>query len=191
MDDCIKATKVFIERSRKITKAQEAVLEAQAKLAKKEEALEDGLKRLNSLQQEADGLSEQPPPPTAPDFARELAELRACVQALQVERDDLRAEVARQNVEGRQRNARSLAVPSPDLVMGDNSVQFRSARNSSSVMETSSTKQIRVSSRTVAAKYGLRGIRVGEASHPGPRASPRNTFTRDLSSVSGALVCPR
>ena len=78
----------------------------------------------------ADGLSEQPPPPAAP------AELRACVQALQVERDDLRAEVARQNVEGRPRNARSLAVPSPDLVMGDNSVQFRSARNSSSVMET-------------------------------------------------------
>ena len=50
--------------------------------------------------------------------------------------DDLRAEVARQNVEGRPRNARSLAVPSPDLVMGDNSVQFRSACNSSSVMET-------------------------------------------------------
>ena len=145
VDDRIKATKMFIERSRKrvdsvreeITKAQEAVLEAQAKLAKEEEALEDGLKRLNSLQQEADGLSEQPPPPAAPaDFARELAELRACVQALQVERDDLRAEVARQNVEGRPRNARSLAVPSPDLVMGDNSVQFRSARNSSSVMET-------------------------------------------------------
>ena len=117
--------------------------EAQAKLTKEEEALEHGLKRLNSLQQEADGLSEQPPPPTVPaDFARELAELRACVQALQVERDDLRAEVARQNVEGRPRNARSLAVPSPDLVMGDNSMQspsvlaIRSGRNSSSVMET-------------------------------------------------------
>ena len=27
---------------------------------------EDGLKRLNSLQQEVDGLSEQPPPPAAP-----------------------------------------------------------------------------------------------------------------------------
>ena len=132
VEDRIKATKMFIERSRKrvdsvreeITKAQEAVLEGQAKLTKEEEALEDGLKRLNSLQQQAHGLSEQPPPPTAPaDFARELAELRACVQALQVERDDLRAEVARQNVEGRQRNARSLAVPSPDLVMGDNSMQ--------------------------------------------------------------------
>ena len=151
VDDRIKATKMFIERSRKrvdsvgeeVTKAQEAVLEAQAKLTKEEEALEDGLKRLNSLQQEADGLPEQPPPPTAPaDFARELAKLRACVQALQVERDDLRAEVARQNVEGRSRKARSLAVPSPDLVMGDNSMQspsvlaIRSSRNSSSVMET-------------------------------------------------------
>ena len=80
VDDRIKATKMFIKKSRKrvdsvreeITKAQEAVLEAQAKLTKEEEALEDGLKRLNSLQQEADGLSEQPPPPTAPaDFARE------------------------------------------------------------------------------------------------------------------------
>ena len=91
VDDRIKATKMFIERWRKrvdsvreeITKAQEAVLEAQAKkLTQEEEALEDGLKRLNSLQKEADGLSEQPPPPTAfADFARELAELRACVQA--------------------------------------------------------------------------------------------------------------
>ena len=149
VDDRIKATKMFIERSRKrvhsvreeITKAQEVVLEAQAKLTKEEEALEGGLKRLNSLQ---DGLSEQPPPPLAApaDFAREVAELRACVQALQVERDDLRAEVARQNVEGRPRNARSLAVPSPDLVMRDNSMQspsvlaIRSGRNSSSVMET-------------------------------------------------------
>ena len=75
-------------------------------------------------------------------ISQELAELRACVQALQVERDVLRAEVARQNVEGRPRNARSLAVPSPDLVMGDNSVQshsvlaIRSGRNPSSVMET-------------------------------------------------------
>ena len=151
VDDRINSTKMFIERSRKrvdsvgeeVTKAQEAVLEAQAKLTKEEEALEDGLKRLNSLQQEADGLPEQPPPPAAPaDFARELAKLRACVQALQVERDDLRAEVARQNVEGRPRKARSLAVPSPDLVMGDNSMQspsvlaIRSSRNSSSVMET-------------------------------------------------------
>ena len=103
---------------RSITKAQEAVLEAQTKLAGKEEELEEELKRRNSLQQEADGLSEQPPPLAVPDFARELAELRACVQPLQVERDDLRAEVARQNVEGRPRNVKSLAVPSPDFVMG-------------------------------------------------------------------------
>ena len=149
--DRTKATKMFIERSRKrvdsvreeITKAQAAVLEAQAKLTKEEEALEDGLKRLNSLQHEADGLSEQGPPPTVPaDFAREWAELRTCVQALQAEEDDLRAEVARQNVEGRPENARSLTVPSPDLLMGDSSVQshsvlaIRSCRNPSSVMET-------------------------------------------------------
>ena len=80
-----------------IIEAQVVVLEVQGKLIKEEEALEDGLKRLNSLQQEADGLSEQQPPPTVPaDFARELAELRACVQALHLERDDLRAEVAKQ-----------------------------------------------------------------------------------------------
>ena len=104
-----------------ITMAQAAVLEAQAKLTKEEEAWED-LKRLNSVTR-GGCLSEQQPPPTVPaDFARELAELRACVQALQVERD-LRAEVAKQNVEGRSRNARSLAVPSPDFVMGDNLVQ--------------------------------------------------------------------
>ena len=81
--DRIQATKMFIERSRKrvdsareeITKAQAAVLEAQAKLTKEEEPLEDGLQRLISLQQEADGLSEQQPPPTAQvDFAHELAQ---------------------------------------------------------------------------------------------------------------------
>ena len=139
--------KMFIERSRK----QEAVLEAQAKLAKEEAALEDGLKRLNSLQQEADGLTEQPAAPA--DFARELAELRACVQALQVERDDFRAE------EGR---PRSRAAPSPDLVMGDNSVQFRSARTSSSVMETlepSFQSDVAEWHRSISAKYGLRVIR--------------------------------
>ena len=91
---------MFIERSRKrvdsvreeITKAQAAVLEAPAKLTKEEEALEDDLKRLSALQQEADGLSQQQPPPTAAaGFAKELAELRACVQALQSERNHLRA----------------------------------------------------------------------------------------------------
>ena len=50
-----------------------------------------------------------------------------------------RAEVARQNVEGRSRNARSLAVPSPDLVMGNNLVQslaIRSGHNPSSVNDS-------------------------------------------------------
>ena len=70
-------------------------------------------------------------------------------KALQVERDDLR-----EDVEGRPRNARSLAVPSPDLVMGDNSMQspsvlaIRSGCNSS-IVGPSLTNQIRVSSRTI------------------------------------------
>ena len=57
MDDRVKATKMFIERSRKrvdsvreeITKAQEAVLEAVSQLTTEEEALEDGLKRLRRM----------------------------------------------------------------------------------------------------------------------------------------------
>ena len=196
-------TKMFIERSRKrVDSVREEIT-----MAQEAKRLEDGSKRLNSLEQEADGLSEQPPPPTAPaDFARELAELRACVQALQVERDDLRAEVARQNVEGRPRNARSLAVPSPDPMMGDNSMQLpsvlaiRSGRNSSSVMETlidqadSSVKSNHRFSpmwqwhRSISAQYGLRGIRVGEASHPGPVSRAKSRRTQMDSDSDAPLV---
>ena len=158
---------------------------------KKEEALEDGLKRLNSLQQEADGLSEQPPPLAAPaDFARELAELRVCVQALQVERDDLRAEVARENVEGRPKNARSLAVPSPQPRDGRQFCaiqvcpQFLQCHGDSHrpsrfecQVEPSFQSDVAEWHRSISAKYGLRGIRVGEASHPGlvSRATSRRT----------------
>ena len=89
-----------------ITKAQEAV--AQAKLTKEEEALEDGLKRLNSLQQEADGLSEQPPPPAAPaEFCKRVGRIE-CLCPSTPSREGRSS-----NVESRPRNARSLAVPSP------------------------------------------------------------------------------
>ena len=135
---------------------------------------------------------------TCSSCARELAEVRACVQALQVERDDLRAEVAKQNMEGRPRNARSLAVPSPDHVMGDNSVQphsvlaIRSGRNASSDGDPHRPSrfecQVEPSFQSDVQKYGLRGIRVGEASHPSPVSCAKSRRTQMDSDSDAPLV---
>ena len=94
-------------------------------------------------------------------------------------------EVARQNVEGKPRNARLFAVPSGDLVTGDNLVQSHSVlaiRWPQSIQCDGDPHrpsrfecQLKPSIQSDAAesskhsvKYGLRGIRVGEASHQGP-----------------------
>ena len=126
--DRIKHTNIFIERAKKrvvafqqdVTNAQAAVVQAQEKLAKEEALLRDGEVRLQALMHEASNLMEcQDVPPTVPcNFASELAQLRACVAELQLERDDLRAKLQNSNNrEDRERKQpRTLASSTLDLV---------------------------------------------------------------------------
>ena len=73
------------------------------------------------VEQEARAITD--PPPTVPaDFAQEVSELRACVQELRRERDDIRSEVSKHGGETRKRKRWTLADPSPDLVSGDTSL---------------------------------------------------------------------
>ena len=149
VEDRIAGTKMFIERSKKriitlqeaVVKAQAAVVEAQAKLVAEEEALRDGEQRLVTLDREASCLPQQPPPTVPADFAQELAQLRASVQELRRERDDLRAEMSKRGDKRSRGRSRSLANPSSDLITGDFSLQRvpvvnRGSCRASSVMET-------------------------------------------------------
>ena len=126
--DRIKHTNIFIERARKrvcslqedVKKAQAVVAVAQEKLAQEELMLREGEVRLQALQQEeATRMDCQEVPPTIPcNFAQELAQLRACVAELQLERDDLRAKLQNSgDREDRERKQpRVLASPALDLV---------------------------------------------------------------------------
>ena len=67
----------------------------------------------------ADGMRVEEPQPTVPvNFAHELAELRACVQDLQRENQDLRSQLQSggQGAEERQRKSRNLSNSTFDLV---------------------------------------------------------------------------
>ena len=103
LQDRIEGTKMFIERAKKrVLKCREAcegaqkVLdEAEAKKREEEDQLKEGERRLAALLQEAEVFPPAPvsqPPPTVPvDCAAELAQLRACMEELKVERNELRS----------------------------------------------------------------------------------------------------
>ena len=92
----------------------EVLAKAQTQLQSEEQGLSEGEARLAAFLQEADGMRVEEPQPTAPvDFAHELAELRACVQDLQRENQDLSGG---RGAEERQRKSRNLSNSALDLV---------------------------------------------------------------------------
>ena len=198
VEDRIEGTKLFIERSKQrvgalreeVSRAQLIVQETETKLVSEENALRDGELRLQTLEREAHGTPA--PPLTAPaDFAQELAQVRFCVQELtrgegrspiriveawfgrEAEEDQIgcrstsrshawryacgvhQSEQSWRHIEfdgdvdrqGRCRVFREIQSPFQPDVMGLGADTFCLVRCS---------------------RYGLRGVRIGEASHPGP-----------------------
>ena len=160
VDDRIKATKMFIERARKreeITKAQAAVLEAQAKLTKKEAGFRKRVGRIEGL------CSHTPSREDDLSGGGCQAERGRSSKECQVPR----SAVARPD-DGRQ--FRTIAFGVGDQVWPQ-SIQcdgdpHRPSRFECQV-EPSIQSDVAEWHRSMSAKYGLRGIRAGEVSHPG------------------------
>ena len=117
-----RATKRVEKMREEVVKEKQSVIAAQEKV-RHEEALSKMEFLVSQLFKRRPGV-DQPTSvsPTVPaHFATELAMLRECVQELHRERDDLRAELA--TVGGREENrpkkTRTLANPSPDLMITD------------------------------------------------------------------------
>ena len=134
--------------------------------------MEEAQQRVARLSSELAAESPHHPPPTVPpDYAQELVHLRACVEGLQREREDLRAQLMMRGERRSLGRSRSLPNPSPDLFTGE---------LQSSVMETlidnadSARSFLSRWYRKLSARHGLRARRVGEASHPGPRSQDRH-----------------
>ena len=105
------------------------------------------------------------PPATVPsDFMQELARLREIVQDLQREGGNHAGEDVR-----RKKSLRSLSAPSATQgASGRNPIDDGDDHRSCRVHDHfwPAVDESHVSSRD--SRYGLRGVRVGEASHPGP-----------------------
>ena len=151
VQDRIGGTELFLERARKrvaaarqeVEKAKEGVVSAEGKLALEEEEVRKAEAPLLVLKQEANHMPASPRPTVPADLVQELTKLQSLVQELQRERDELRAELATHTEvqEGRPRKSnRSLAMPSPDLVMSSPTqlavTRPGDGRELSSVMET-------------------------------------------------------
>ena len=106
--------------------------------AKEARLLEEAKQRVARLRSELAAENPHHLPPTVPtDYAQELVQLRACVEGLQREGEDLRAELSRRGERRSRGRSRSLPNPSPDLFTGE--LQRGSVVNRgrlSSVMET-------------------------------------------------------
>ena len=152
----------------------------------KEKALDGALARLSRLREE---MARNPdllpnvmsPAPTQPalipsaDPSAEIRQLRARLAEVELERDALA-----------KKRARSPSVPSTDIavnqsisVMGIQQVSDRrSAMMQTVIGQGSSLGHIKQpvqpigTVNAVKSRYGLRGVRVGEASHPGPDSLP-------------------
>ena len=121
----------FVERSEKRLKVLDEERAKEARL------LEEAKQRVARLRSELAAESPYHSPPTVPtDYAQELVQLRACVEGLQRERGDFRAELSRRGERRSHGRSRSLPNPSHDLFSGE--VQRGSVDRGrlSSVMET-------------------------------------------------------
>ena len=129
------------------------------------------------------GSGESPPPTVPTDYAQELVQLRACLEGLQREREDLRAELSRRGERRSRGRSRSFHLPISSLEYKRGSVD---RGRLSSVMETliDNAESLGVKPRVqpdvnpwcrkLSARYGLRAHRVGEVLTRGPRTQNHN-----------------
>ena len=149
------------------------------------------LQRLEELRTAAvpppPNLDTEDPPPTRPaDLAAEVNQLRAAVQALTQERDSLRAnrpEAAEGQPTQTMPTQTMLAVGplrEQERVGCDDGHSDRGRRHRFAE-ESGAIRTILTSHCLRDARYGFRGVRVGEATHPGPPRRLRRA--RDLLSI--------
>ena len=203
VENRIKSSEFFIERAKKrVEHARKEVEDAKAKVVAAEmtltsevRALQDGEQRHASLLAETSRVSEEPPPTMPVDFVAELAQLRSLV-AVRV---------------GAARCCHTSRGGSPtqvNSVVVNTSIRFDGATQptgdqrrewSEPVSVDGNIDRRRISSGVTSivhhaavangpcaclrreSRYGLRGVRVGEASHPGPPRPRRR----------GISICPR
>ena len=173
----ISGTESVFERAsvHEVEKARDAVVVAETKLASEGETVRQAEARLLVLCQKANCVHESPPATIPANFMQELARLRALVQELQQERDELRSEFADQGQSAREdgrrkKSSKSLATPSLDFAQLQlNQTVTRGARGrnlSSTTMidRAEAAHETFVSLRDARNEYF--GARFGEASHP-------------------------
>ena len=104
----------FVERSEKRLRVLDEERAKEARL------LEEAQQRVARSRSELAAKSPHNLPPTVPpDFAQELVQLRACVEGLQREREDFRAQLSMRGERRSRGTSRSLPNPSPDLFTGE------------------------------------------------------------------------
>ena len=151
---------------------------------KEQQQLDTALERMARFREEmtrttgpATGVTRADPTPTqpgkVPELVAELDRLRARVAEMEVEREEVR-----------KKRSRSLSVPSPDLVGGPDVQDLvlhdrRVGQHQGALMETlisrgsTLAQSNRFSPCRMSARYGLRGVRVGEAKNSSPRCRLR------------------
>ena len=209
------ALKRMVACQAEVSQAQEALVKAQSKLHQEEQGLSDGEARMATLMQEsAGGPRVEEVLPTIPaDFANELAELRTCLSELRRENLELRSQLSsgRSGEERERKQPRSLAsstldleplnrVPSDHATMGVGQSMPMLTADSSVSMETlidnaeASLRSYRFNpplrltgdvTFRVPVWDGSKGVRVGEASNPGP---PRLLPTASLATTQADSV---
>ena len=128
----LEQTLKFVERSEKRLRVLDEERAKEARL------LEEAQQRVARLRSELAAGPQHPPPTVPPDYVQELVQLRACVEGLQREREDLRVQLSMRGERRSRGRSRSLPNPSPDLVTGEQrgSVVNERSHRLSSVMET-------------------------------------------------------
>ena len=205
VEDRIKATTSFIEWSKRrigehqanILRLQEQLAEAKAEEEQARQHLHDGEERWCKLHQEASRMAEDIPPTVPVDFAAELAQLRNSVHELKREgrvacTTPFRCTLRRARTEATSKSVIQHFGVGPVESRGSRAERASRSGSPRGVwrffcfdgdldrqrrVEFPQCEQVQsvVDNMTISARYGLRGVRVGEAKHPGP---PRvNTST--------------
>ena len=218
VEDRIKATTSFIEWSKRrigehqanILRLQEQLAEAKAEEEQARQHLHDGEERLCKLHQEASRMAEDIPPTVPVDFTAELAQLRNSVHRLQREgrvacTTPFRCTLRRARTEA---TSKSVILHSGVGPVESRGSRAERASRSGSLrgvwrffcfdgdldrqrrVEFPQCEQVQsvVDNMTISARYGLRGVRVGEAKQSPPRLDGSTTSTQnggDVQSLAG------
>ena len=217
VDERTASTRTFLERAQKrigpcreeVARAQEVLTQAQAKLQSEEQALVEGEARLAALTAESVAPREDVPPTVPANFAHELVELRACVQELRRENTDLRSELQRTERSGRERPEAGQEFIEFHSRLGPSEREWRRSRRIPRrtrrcfSQDGNDDRQCRLHfafesfqpivrltgnlTRRVPGLDGFKGMRVGEASHPGPSHVQSAPTADDSMEVVSAL----